>query len=433
MTSAELIELLCRVRQRQLSLFEDLEGPALLGEREHHLEPPIWEMGHVAWFQEHFILRRLDGCEPILKKGDSMYDSFHVSYKIRWDHDFPNKAETLSFAEEVLDRCIARLASRAPSKEEESLYTLVAAHEAMHTENLMAIRQSQGLPPMSVEGFLLDDAPLGAEESKALAAYQPRDVHVSGGRFLLGASQEQGFVLDNEKWGHEVDVDDFQISSTAVSNAEFMEFVDSGAYATRSLWNKDDWNWRRRAGAEYPLYWEKRDGVWHEARFGQWQALRPWHPVCHVNLHEARAFCRFAQRRLPTEAEWEMAASRDSQHAKNRIYPWGDSPPAAEQVQMSLASAGTADVRSKAPGDSALGCRQMLGNVWEWTSSKFAPYPGFEQGAYEDYSVPYFHKKPVLRGGAWATDPLLIRNSWRNFFIKHRRNIFAGLRTCADD
>jgi iron(II)-dependent oxidoreductase len=126
-----------------------------------------------------------------------------------------------------------------------------------------------------------------------------------------------------------------------------------------------------------------------------------------------------------------MAASWDPEAQVKRHYPWGQTPPRAEQAHMDIAAGGTVDVRAKAAGDSPLGCRQMLGNVWEWTSSKFAPYPGFEQGAYEDYSVPYFHKKPVLRGGAWATDPLLIRNTWRNFFIKHRRNIFAGLRTCA--
>lgn len=421
--SRDLIEGLLRVRKRQLSLFEDLEGTQLLGEKEHHLEPPIWEMGHVAWFQEVFLLRKLDGLPPILPQGDSMYDSFHVSYKIRWDHDFPNKARTLEYASEVLQRCVERLEGRPPTDEETSLYTLVAAHEAMHTENLMAIRQKLGLP-------------IRAAQARALAVdpdFEPHDVAVPGGVFQLGATPGEGFVLDNEMWGHDVELAPFRISATAVTNADYAHFLDAGGYETRSLWNKDDWNWRRRAEATGPLYWEKRDGVWHENRFGEWQALRPWHPVCHINLHEARAYCRFAERRLPTEAEWEMAASWDPLTKTKRRFPWGDTAPQAELVHMDLEAWGTTDVRAKELGDSALGCRQMIGNVWEWTSSKFAPYPGFEQGAYKDYSVPYFHKKPVLRGGAWATDPLLIRNTWRNFFIKHRCNVFAGLRTCAQD
>ena len=423
MTSADLIDALRRVRNRQLSVFEDLEGPQLLGEKEHHLEPPIWEMGHVAWFQEQFLLRKLDDADPILPNGDGIYDSFHVSYKLRWDHDFPNREETLRYAAEILERCASRLEGRTPSAEEVSLYTLVAAHEAMHTENLIAIRQYQGLPlrlPTAAPDEIDPD-------------YQPHDITVPAATFTLGASPGDGFVLDNEMWGHELQVQSFTISSTAVTNAEYAEFLDAGGYATRALWNKDDWNWRRRSESATPLYWRKIAGAWHENRFGEWQPIRPWHPVCHINLHEARAFCRFAKRRLPTEVEWEMAASWNPKTASKQHYPWGDQLPNTQLAHMALPPAGTTDVRAKPAGDSLLGCRQMIGNVWEWTATKFAPYPGFVQGVYQDYSTPYFHKKPVLRGGAWATDPFLIRNTWRNFFIKHRRNVFAGLRTCALD
>ena len=248
---------------------------------------------------------------------------------------------------------------------------------------------------------------------------------------MLGAREDQGFVLDNEMWAHQVEIDAFKICSTPVTNGQFMEFLDAGGYRTRSLWNRDDWNWRRREQVDTPLYWKKIDGQWHENRFGSWQVIRPWHPVCHVNLHEVRAYCRFAKRRLPSEAEWEMAASWDPIAKEKRLYPWGDAAPTSELVHMDLASGGSIDVRAKAAGDSALGCRQMIGNVWEWTSSKLTPYPGFEAGAYREYSLPYLNKKPVLRGGAWATSPGLIRSTWRNFFIKHRRNVFAGFRTCA--
>jgi len=243
----------------------------------------------------------------------------------------------------------------------------------------------------------------------------------------LGASPTQGHVLDTEMWEHTVTLPPFRIANTPVCNQDFAEFLNAGGYRTRSLWNKDDWNWRRRQNIETPLYWKKLDGVWHEKHNGSWCPIRPWYPICNINLHEARAFCRFANRRLPSEAEWEMAASWNPQTKTKNIFPWGNSQAPFAQLQ----AGDTADVRAFPEGDSALGCRQMLGNVWEWTSDKLHPYPGYKPGPYADYSAPYLGKKPVLRGGSWATAPALIRNTWRNFFIKHRRNIFAGLRTCA--
>ncbi len=420
MPNSALISSLRRARSQQLSIFEDLSAEEMLGQQEHHLEPPIWEMGHIIWFQELYLLRGLDDKPSFFPKGDSMYDSFHVSYKKRWSHDFPSKKDTLSYGKQVLDAAVARLGTRHLAEQERELYQLMIAHEQMHTENLMAMRRNLGF------GKARPVPPPAIDEN-----YTHADIACSGGLFPLGASQNSDFVLDNEQWQHTVEIEPFSIANLPVTNAQFIEFLDSDAYATRSLWTKDGWNWRRRANIDGPLYWKKIDGAWHVHHYDRWLPAQPWHPLCHVNLHEARAFCEFAQRRLPTEAEWEMAASWDEKNQQKRKYPWGDSAPDASRVHMDLASRSTIDVREKALGDSALGCRQMLGNVWEWTSSKLTPYPGFEPGAYQQYSLPYLGKKPVLRGGSWATSPELIRNTWRNFFIKHRRNIFAGIRTCA--
>ena len=420
MDNSTLAASLRDARARQLSIFEDLSEQEQLGTQEHHLEPPIWEMGHVAWFQELYLLRQMQGNAAILSQGDSVYDSFNVSYKKRWSHDFPSTEETLSYAQEVLDRCLARLSDTPLSDKSAIIYQLAIAHEQMHTENLMAVRRQMHYgTSRSISNSDIDDG------------YLAFDVKLPGGEFQLGARRDRGFTLDNEQWAHPVQVAPFSISSTPVTNAEFAEFLDADAYKTRSLWTKDGWNWRRRSDIGGPLYWKKSDGQWLEHHYNEWQPIRPWHPVCHINLHEARAFCRFAGRRLPTEAEWEMAASFDPQTQEKRLFPWGDSPPDSSRVHMDLECRGTTDVRAKAAGDSALGCRQMVGNVWEWTSSKLVPYPGFEPGVYADYSQPYLGIKPVLRGGSWATHPGLIRNTWRNFFIKHRRNIFAGMRTCA--
>jgi iron(II)-dependent oxidoreductase len=172
-------------------------------------------------------------------------------------------------------------------------------------------------------------------------------------------------------------------------------------------------------------------GRWYESRFGETVALAPWHPVVHVNWYEAQAYCRWAHRRLPTEAEWEMAATFDPMTGRKRRFPWGDAPPAAEQASLDFRPGGVIDVRALPAGDSPVGCRQMIGNVWEWVDDTFAPYPGFECDPYKEYSQPYFGRKKVLRGGAWATRSRLIRSTWRNFYMRHRRNIFAGFRTCA--
>jgi iron(II)-dependent oxidoreductase len=249
---------------------------------------------------------------------------------------------------------------------------------------------------------------------------------------------DEPFVFDNEKWAHPVEVKSFHISSTPVTNAEFAAFVDDEGYRRRQLWGRRGWDWRRRDGVEHPLFWVRgADARWYERRFDQVVPLEPWHPVVYVNWYEAEAYCRWARRRLPTEAEWEMAASAEPTPdgrgitSRKRRFPWGDDRPTSERANLDYRGGGTVDVRALPAGDSAFGCRQMIGNVWEWVADTFEPYPGFECDPYKEYSQPYFGQKKVLKGGCWTTRSRLVRNTWRNFFMRHRRNIFAGFRTCA--
>jgi iron(II)-dependent oxidoreductase len=421
-TATDLTDLLRDVRERQLSFFTDLDETQLLGMQGHHVEPPLWEMGHVAWFQEYWILRHLDGSKPLLPKGDSIYDAFNVSYKLRWSHDFPSRDETLRYADDILRRCATRLNGAAPTEEDAYFYRLVALHEGMHSENLLGVRQARGYPPPP---GLSNGATPEPERG-----YDPRDVDIPGGNYQLGAPRESAFVFDNERWAHDVVLEPYRIASTAVTNEEYARFVDAGGYAERSHWDRRGWEWRRRGKHDRPFAWEQRGGTWHARNFDQLCPLEPRHPICHVNWHEAKAYCRFAGRRLPTEAEWEVAASYDPARGVHVVYPWGTEPPSRERANLD-ASSGVLDVAALPAGDSPLGCRQMIGNVWEWTSSLLEPYPGFEADPYKEYSLPYFGKKPVLRGGCFATRGELITNWYRNFFIRHRRNIFAGFRTCA--
>ena len=180
------------------------------------------------------------------------------------------------------------------------------------------------------------------------------------------------------------------------------------------------------------MYWKREaSGKWLRREFDRWLLLEPHHPIIHVCWFEAEAWCRWAGRRLPTEAEWEMAASWDPLAARKRRYPWGDTLPDASRANLDGVTLGCLDVGSLSEGDAASGCRQMIGNVWEWTAGDFLPYPGFVADPYKDYSEPWFGSHKVLRGGGWATRSRLIRNTWRNFYEPHRRDVLAGFRTCA--
>ena len=425
--SDTLLSTLTDTRAIELELLEGLSDAEMLGSRAHFVEPPLWEMGHVGWFQEYWILRHLDGAPSLLPGSDGIYDAFHVSYTRRWDHRYPSRDATLQYITEVLRRCIDRLDGREPTADEAYFYTLVALHEDMHAENVTLILQTNGYrrPKLSRHDVAWMRPPVDA-------SYRPHDVSVPGGTFLLGASHDEPFVFDNEKWEHAVEVAPFRIAATPVTNAEFEAFVGDGGYGRRACWSRRGWEWRRREGAEHPLFWVRdRDGRWSERRFDAVVPLDPWHPVVHVNWYEAEAFCRWAGRRLPTEAEWEMAATLDVATGVKRRFPWGNEPPTPDRASLDYRAGGTIDVRALPAGDSPVGCRQMIGNVWEWVDDTFQPYPGFVCDPYAEYSQPYFGEKKVLRGGAWTTRSRLIRGTWRNFYKRQRRNIFAGFRTVA--
>jgi iron(II)-dependent oxidoreductase len=215
-----------------------------------------------------------------------------------------------------------------------------------------------------------------------------------------------------------------------VTNREFVEFVEADGYDQRGLWSEEGWRWRTRRPATEPCYWRKVDGRWHQRRFADWVSLAPDEPVIHVTWHEAEAYCRFAGRRLPTEAEWEFAAC-NGRSTDKPLTPWGGAQP--DTLHANLDGAGPAPVSSSAAGDSPRGCRQLLGNVWEWTASTFEPYRGFAPDPYAEYSPPWFGSRKVLRGRTFATPQRLVRNTWRNFFTPDRADVFAGFRTCSLD
>ena len=249
---------------------------------------------------------------------------------------------------------------------------------------------------------------------------------------MLGADRDRSaFVFDNEKWAHPVTIAPFRIARAPLTNAEFLAFVEDDGYLRRELWDVAGWRWREQARAAAPVYWRKQESGWMQRDHDRYVPLRPHAAVIHTNWFEAEAYCRWAGRRLPTEAEWEAAAACGPAANEKRNYPWGESAPRPEHANLYGVLGQTCDVAAFPEGDSAWGCRQMFGNVWEWTASDFGPYPGFVPDAYRDYSEPWFGTHKVLRGGCWVTRARLLRNTWRNFYTPDRRDVWAGFRTCA--
>jgi len=406
-------------RQRTQALTRDLEGRQLFGPKRSIVNPVLWELGHAAWFQERWCLRlRSDESlsASLIEGSDALYDSAKVAHDARWDLPLPGLNETLEYQDRVLERVLARL-DREPDDPWFAYFVQLAIfHEDMHAEAFHYTRQTLGYTD-----------PLGnqAPPAAGTGGEARGDSEVAGGTYLIGASRSSGFHFDNEKWAHPVEIAPFRIARTPVTNREFLEFVREGGYRRREWWSSE--GWERKGEANAPRYWTERDKQWLERRFSAWVPLEPDLPVMHVDWHEANAYCRYAGRRLPSEAEWEIAASLDGAGGKRR-YPWGNS---SDGERANLSGSGRVAVDRFASGESPAGCRQMIGNVWEWTASTFAPYPGFVADPYREYSEPWFGTHKVLRGGSFTTPSRLIANSWRNFYVPSRGDIFAGFRTCA--
>jgi gamma-glutamyl hercynylcysteine S-oxide synthase len=409
-------------------LVDGLSSEQLMGLKLDIVNPVLWEIGHLGWFHEYWTLRLSHGQAPLIARADDLWNSSTVAHDTRWGLDLPDRSDTFAYLANVLERQCEHLARDDFANHARYFYELAIRHEDMHVEALTYMRETLAYPPPAALG----------ERRPPPAGALPGDAEVPGGTWRLGATKADGFIFDNEKWAHAIELEPFRIARAAVTNRDFAAFVEAGGYRIREFWSDAGWAWRERQRAERPIYWQpKSDGVWRERRYDRTEGLQLDAPVVFVNWYEADAWCRWAKRRLPTEVEWEAAAIGEPSAGGRRlaevkrVWPWGDAMPKGNHANLDFTFDAPLDVAACSGGDSAFGCRQMVGNVWEWTASDFEPFPGFAADPYADYSQPWFGRRKVLRGGCWATSARIARPKYRNFFSPDRNDIFSGFRTCA--
>jgi len=442
--STMLIAMLDDARQRTHELTQDLPAERHLGPKLSTVNPPQWEIGHVGFFHDYFVLHKFYGLPDYqIPHATALYDSMGVAHDDRWALGLPSMDDTFGYLRTVRDAMVSHLPADLTDSATSYVWQLATFHEDMHGEAFAYTRQTLADPKPIIAapvgglvgglvGSLLD---VGAGVNLAAGGLDG-EVFVPGGQHTLGSDETVPFRFDNEKIAHTQVVGPFTIDRAPITNAAFARFVEAGGYENPAYWSTAGWAWRQDQALTAPQYWRQGSAGWEVRVFDRWQPLPPHEPVSHVSLHEANAYCQWAGRRLPTELEWEVAASRQADGKtlapQKSLYPWGDNAQGMSLANTDGYRVGCVDVGAYPDGDSALGCRQMLGNVWEWTASPFGPYPGFGADLYAEYSEPWFTDgRFVLRGGSWATRRRYLNNNTRNFFPPERNDIIAGFRTCA--
>jgi iron(II)-dependent oxidoreductase len=382
----------------------------------------VWDLGHIAAFEDLWLAHRGAGLPLLRPDLAEVYDAFETPRANRGDLPYLRRDDALAYLAAVRER-VRDLAVDA------TLHELVLRHEQQHTETMLQTMELAHLP--APPDF---DAPtFGAPVDAALARLTGLElVEVPAGPCTLGAPPE-GFAYDNERTRHGRDLPAFRIGRSAVTNGAFQAFIEGGGYARPEWWTREAWAWKEQYDIERPAGWTADGREW---RMDRCEPLDPSKPVVHVSWFEADAFARAHDARLPTEAEWEKAATWDQQTQTALPQPWGEVPlvdAIATHANVDQRAFGTVAVGTHAPGASPAGCLGMIGDTWEWTSSGFEGYPGFVAYPYREYSEVFFGGDyRMLRGGSWATRARVATPTFRNWDHPQRRQIFAGLRIAKD-
>jgi iron(II)-dependent oxidoreductase len=426
---ATLARELTEARRRTLWLVAPLSDEDLHRQHDPLMSPILWDLGHIAAFEDLWLTRNLSG-RIEFSEMPGLYNPFEHPRRVRGTLALPGLGEARETMDEIRTRALARLQIADFRNGPRLLldgyvYRMVLQHEYQHDETILQTLQlKRGSPYRPVERRPLPPS---------TDLHRPGEmVFFSGGAVELGTN-DRSAAYDNERPRHRLDIEPFWIDVTPVTNGEFLKFVEAGGYRRRELWSDEGWQWLAEADVVAPKHWEKTLDGWSTRTMELIRPLDQARPVCHVSYHEAEAYAKFAGKRLPTEAEWETAASWDPSAGVGRLYPWGDEPWSPELANLDQTAFDTAPVGAYARNVSPIGCYGMIGDVWEWTSSDLGGYPGFEPFPYAEYSEAFFGSEyKVLRGGSWATRPGAVRATFRNWDYPIRRQIFSGFR-CARD
>jgi iron(II)-dependent oxidoreductase len=426
---ARLARELVGSRRRSEALTEMLTDDELLAQHSVLMSPLIWDVAHIANYEELWLAREAGGLPPYRPELDEIYDAFAHPRRDRVSLPILGPAQARQYAQEIRGRALdsldrADLDPAAPLTGGGFVHSMVFQHEHQHDETILATHQLR-----AGAAVLPDTATLPAGSGK----WDGGDVLVPGGPATIGTSTDP-WSWDNERPAHAVDVPPFRIDVFPVTNAQFAEFVVAGGYDDPRWWTQEGWAHRTQARLCGPEFWTPDGAGWFTVRrFARIEALSALEPVQHVGFYEAAAYARWRGRRLPTEIEWEKACGWDPHTQRARRFPWGAVDPTPELANLAFEEIGAlrpAEVGAYPGGASAYGVQQLMGDVWEWTSSPFRSYPGFRSYPYDEYSQVFFGPEyRVLRGGSWATHPTAARTTFRNWDYPIRRQIFAGFRT----
>ncbi|MFI1936264.1 ergothioneine biosynthesis protein EgtB [Streptomyces purpureus] len=421
------LDALTAARARTAVLTDCVDDRDLTAQHSPLMSPLVWDLAHIGNQEEQWLWRAVGGRDALRPEIDSVYDAFEHPRALRPTLPLLSPAEARAYALDVHGRVLdilegVELEGRRLT-DAAFAFGMIAQHEQQHDETMLITHQLRKGP-----AALSAPEPPAAPDLSGL----PAEVRVPGGPFTMGTSAEP-WALDNERPAHARFVPAFFIDTVPVTNGAYMRFIDDGGYTDERWWAPEGWEQVRRHSLTAPLFWRREGGQWLRRRFGVTEPVPANEPVLHVSWYEADAYARWAGRRLPSEAEWEKAARHDPVAGRSLRYPWGDADPTEDHANLGQRHLRPAPAGAYPAGASPLGVRQLIGDVWEWTSSDFLPYPGFVAFPYREYSEVFFgsaHK--VLRGGSFAVDPVACRGTFRNWDLPVRRQIFSGFRTARD-
>ena len=422
-----LLDSFNETRNTTLQLVKNLERDDFGVQTAVFMSPPKWHIGHVSWLNEIVLSKTQPNYEFVSDELSEYLNSYYNQFGKPYDKSKrgvmsrPTVDEILQYFDVITNK-VRDVISKPLEKETAYLFTMAINHECQHQELLVYDLQ-----------HLLGDQyrPAKINEPVASSNKEKKAIKVDGGLYNLGYSGKD-YCYDIELPEHKTYLNDYQIDNFLTSNSEYLEFMNDGGYEDYSFWLSDGWDAVKKNGWKSPMYWEKDGDEWITRDFAGKRKINPNEPVCHVSFYEAAAYCKWANKRLPTEAEWEKAALWNNEKEIKMIFPWGNEKPTESHANLLESNIwNCSNVGAYENGKSNYGCYQMIGDVWEWTSSEFIGYPGFKSG-FDEYNDKWFTNQKVLRGGSFGTPSKSIRGSYRNFFRLDERWLISGFR-CVED